>query len=245
MEAFSELTKESLKLYIYCLVDPRDEKIFYIGKGSDDRVFQHSRGLAEKSITSEKIDLIKDIIQEGKAVQYYILKHGIDKDNQNKAYEFESFLIEFMEFQGFAHHFTLSNIQGGYNSLINGIQTVEELEAIYGSTEVPIEYFINSDYKLLIININKTKSYKSLYDATRSSWKLSESRVKNVDFVLSEYHGVVRAIYKPTKWQRTANMKRLEFEGYEVNEGDIYNYFIYKKIPKKIGNQNPIRYINL
>lgn len=63
MDHFSEKSLKALgKCYVYGLIDPRTNKIFYIGKGSDNRVFDHEKE-AEKSLTSEKqkIDTIKDI----------------------------------------------------------------------------------------------------------------------------------------------------------------------------------------
>lgn len=42
MEAFSNEVKEKLKFYVYRLVDPRNGRTFYVGKGKGDRVFaQH------------------------------------------------------------------------------------------------------------------------------------------------------------------------------------------------------------
>ena len=44
---FDQITSEKLKFYVYCLIDPRDDKPFYIGKGKGNRVFEH----AESSTT--------------------------------------------------------------------------------------------------------------------------------------------------------------------------------------------------
>mgnify|MGYP006960999387 FL=1 len=41
MNKFSNKSIEELGFYVYSLVDPRDGKIFYIGKGCGNRVFQH------------------------------------------------------------------------------------------------------------------------------------------------------------------------------------------------------------
>ncbi len=40
-EQFSQKTQEELKYYVYTLIDPRDNKIFYVGKGKGNRVFYH------------------------------------------------------------------------------------------------------------------------------------------------------------------------------------------------------------
>jgi len=66
----------------------------------------------------------------------------------------------------------------------------------------------------LIININKTynngkrknKNKDSIYDrqniyeATRGWWRLDISRANNIDYVLTEYKGVIRVIFKPQRW---------------------------------------------
>lgn len=38
---FDEKTKQKLKKYVYMLIDPRDNRPFYIGQGVNDRVFDH------------------------------------------------------------------------------------------------------------------------------------------------------------------------------------------------------------
>jgi len=38
---FDEKTKEQLKSYVYLLIDPTTDEPFYVGKGKDDRVFNH------------------------------------------------------------------------------------------------------------------------------------------------------------------------------------------------------------
>ena len=41
---FSTSIIEKLAYYVYCLIDPRDGNIFYVGKGVGNRVFHHALG---------------------------------------------------------------------------------------------------------------------------------------------------------------------------------------------------------
>lgn len=43
LNSFDQRTIEALAYYVYALVDPRDNKIFYIGKGKGNRVFLHAK----------------------------------------------------------------------------------------------------------------------------------------------------------------------------------------------------------
>lgn len=38
---FSPEVESKLQYYVYALVDPRTDQIFYVGKGVGNRVFQH------------------------------------------------------------------------------------------------------------------------------------------------------------------------------------------------------------
>ena len=39
---FSAIVEEKLEWYVYALIDPRDGRLFYIGKGKGNRVFAHA-----------------------------------------------------------------------------------------------------------------------------------------------------------------------------------------------------------
>ena len=58
---FSELAKEKLKYYVYSLSDPRNGEIFYIGKGINNRVFEHELEVLSNSNEKDKILRINGI----------------------------------------------------------------------------------------------------------------------------------------------------------------------------------------
>ena len=248
IQDFSPRTEEALKYYVYLLVDPRDKKIFYVGKGKGDRVFAHVHCALTSDEESDKLNTIRDIESCGQKVVYYIVRHGMEED---EAFLVESVLIDMLTFRDFASVANITNIQAGHRQFDRGIKTAEELEALYNGGELNNADFVD---KLLVININGTYNLKNerhpnIYEATRKSWVLSPNRAQNVQYVLSEYRGVVRAIFVPKKWDHEVdNPKRWLFEGYEIteqNNPEIYNRYINKRIVKAKGVQNPIRYYNV
>lgn len=245
---FSPLTEEALGYYVYLLVDPRDNKIFYVGKGKGDRVFAHVHGAIATEGESDKLNTIRDIQRAGLEVRHYIVRHGLE---EKEAFLVESVLIDLLTFRDFSSVANITNIQAGHHQFDRGIKTAAELEALYNGGVLE-EHSITD--RVLVININKTydrhrDEENGLYDATRKSWKLSPNRAQNVQYVLGEYRGVVRAIFVPERWNHEEdNDKRWMFEGYEVteqNNPEVYHRYINKHLPKAKGTQNPLHYYNV
>jgi uncharacterized protein len=63
---FPQIVLEHIGSYVYRLVDPRDGKTFYIGKGAGNRVFEHAGEAASLSDrASLKLDRITEIEHRG------------------------------------------------------------------------------------------------------------------------------------------------------------------------------------
>ena len=75
MNKFSNKCIEELGFYVYSLIDPRNNKIFYIGKGSGNRVFQHCEAALQEDEESLKLNLIRVIFASGSKVDLFILRH--------------------------------------------------------------------------------------------------------------------------------------------------------------------------
>ena len=239
---FSTPSIEALRYYVYILVDPRDNKIFYIGKGLGNRVFQHLECAIKEDAVSEKLDIIREIRSEGLHVKHFIVRHGLDEDD---AFTVESVLIDLLSYSNFSNIKSISNIVSGHHQWDKGIKTVDEIEGLYTCERLEVSDFVHN---VLTININATYNIKNerhpnIYEATRKSWVLSEQKLNGIEYVLSEYRGVIRAIFKPTKWIKDG--KRFMFEGFEVSESEITDIYLNKLVPKKDpGMANPIRYFN-
>lgn len=240
MNEFSQTTIEELKFYVYVLVDPRDNKIFYVGKGVGNRIFFHAFCSLDETLESDKLNIIREISQSGNTVKYFIVRHGL---TENEAFLVESVLIDFLSYSDFFTIKSISNIQAGHHQWFKGIKTVEDLEILYACEPLNLH---DIKHDIMTININKTYNIKSdfhpnIYESTRKSWKISEHRLSQIEYVLSEYRGVIRAVFRPTKWLRIGD--RWMFEGVEVEDEEIRDIYLNKAVPKKQkGTANPIRY---
>lgn len=194
--------KSALEYYVYALVDPRDNKIFYIGKGVGDRVFQHCACAIDSDEHSLKLDTIRQILAEGLDVKHYIVRHKLTEE---MAFIVESTLIDLLTYNDFNTERVLTNIAAGHHQWDEGIKTTEEIAAIYDCAKAKI----NPNETLLLVSLNKSYDQKKakgvyvrpdIYECTRKYWPIAKSRLNEIDYVLGVYRGVVREVIKPTKW---------------------------------------------
>ena len=244
---FDEKTKQHLGYYVYFLVDPTINKPFYVGKGKDDRVFNHVACALESEIPNDKYDKIREINSLGKTVGHLIVRHGL---SEKEALEVEAALIDTLDFLENG----LKNISGGHHSIEKGLMTSDEVIRIYNAE--PLNS-ISSD--CIIININK--QYKrgsgkdAIYNATKEIWTIDKKRIPTLKYVLSEYKGLIVEVFKVDNWYEkergynpgTKSFGKTKvaygFEG-KVAPDEIRNRYINKSIAhKKVkGAASAIRY---
>ena len=261
MEKFSEKSLLALgECYVYGLIDPRNRKLFYIGKGTGNRVFEHeNESLNNPDSEKLKLKTIASIHSAGLEVEKIIINCNL---SENEAFAAEAALINALNYIG---NVRLSNIVAGHHSA--EALTVEDFEIKNGAEELK-----ESDikHKVMIIKINKlysrNMSDEELYDIVRGIWKASLERAKSIDYVFGVYKSLIVAVYKPTQWYRYRDQKdkmqradietvltganRIFFcdENYETGKPlDKYQeFYLYKSIAAlKINQnaQNPITYI--
>ena len=84
-----------MKFYVYELIDPRNNEVFYVGKGTGNRAYVHQYIVEKygKDVTnnSDKFNLIGDILSDGLDV---IVKKVFKSNDEALCYEMEDKLIQ-------------------------------------------------------------------------------------------------------------------------------------------------------
>lgn len=262
MEEFSE--KSLLLLgdyYVYGLIDPRTNQIFYIGKGTGNRVFEHEKeSLNSPKSHNLKLKTISEINSLGLNVKKIIINSNL---TESEAFAAEAALINAFNY---VNNIGLTNIVAGHNS--TEALSVEDFEKIYGAEELCEE---DIKHKILVIKINKlyrrNMPADELYDSVRGIWRASMSNARSVDYVFGVYNSLVVAVYKPTQWYKCKEApekrprqdeiltsqaeNRIFFvdENFELglprDENEIFYYGkSIARLKLNQGAQNPITYLN-
>ena len=229
IKEFSNAVCERIGYYVYILKDPRNDTIFYVGKGNGNRLFQHVQCALENATDSDKYNLIREIHKDGKEVEHFILRHGLE---EKLSLEIESTIIDLLGIEN------LTNSVKGHDTWERGLKTVDEVFQHYDAKAVTF------DEPCIIININRLYtrgiSAQKLYDSTRASWIVGTKRDR-AKFAIASYRGLVREVYEIEKWQ--PNGDRWEFIG-KIAEDEIRDKYLNQSLENYIkkGGQNPIRY---
>ncbi len=245
IKKFPPSIHKDLKSYVYIYIDPRNDEIFYVGKGKGDRCFSHLLEDSEK----DKVKKIKDILSDGLEPKIEIVIHGIEDDQTVK--RIEASIIDCFDIEN------LTNIQRGYHSKEFGRMSVEQVVATYQAGKAVVTH------QVIAFKLNATFRYGldpiRLYDVTRHSWKLGERKNK-AEYAFAVYQNIVQEVYKIEHWlpqNSTLNTKTTDFDfNEEVNNDrwefvgniastEIRDQYLYKNVSEYIkSNQNPVAYIN-
>ena len=261
MDKFSEKSLLSLgEFYVYALIDPRSNAIFYIGKGTKNRVFGHEKeSLISPDSEKSKLQIISEIHAAGLEVKKIIINSNL---TEAQAFAAEASLINAFNY---VNDIKLTNIVSGHHS--SEALTVEEFERINGATELTKQ---DIKHHIMVIKINQLyqrgMAEKILYNSVRGIWRASKERVNTVEYVFGVYNSLIVAVYKPSRWYvckdapdklprkdivltpKLENRLFFEDEGFEkgLAMDDNEQFYLGKSIARLKVNQsaqNPITYL--
>lgn len=241
MGKFSPGVAENIDYYVYRLIDPSNDKTFYIGKGKGNRMFAHAEGKPklEKGETRKtvKLNVIHKIQKAKQEVNYRIHRHGM---TEKCALEVEAALID---------AYKTKQVKGHDSD--RGESTVEQLEVRYAKRKM----IIDPQHKLLFIKTKWTTvdDHGCVYEAVRRAWKIDRNRANRANFILAIIDGVCAGIFKSSSWiispgdeKKSKREQRSEFRGDTVLSKNITDRYYNKVVPDEIwkpGATNPIRYV--
>lgn len=233
---FDTKTCHELRYYVYMLVDPRTNTPFYVGKGMENRVFDHILQALDScpDTKNEKFDTIKSIYNSGLEVEFLIVHHALCEES---AFLIESSLIDVLK--KVKVDVKLTNIQSGHD-VEHGLKNDVEIRGMYNT-----EFIDELPENCVVININK--KYRSgaksedIYNMVRGDWVIAKCRLDKVKYVLAEYKGLILDVFKVSEWDEVNRKYQSKTKGErerirhrftkDAIEEDFKNKFIGKKLP--------------
>ncbi|MBZ4203181.1 MAG: hypothetical protein LAC70_08640 [Methylovulum sp.] len=231
----------ALGFYVYAYIDPRDESVFYIGKGVGTRATDH---LLDKS-ESKKVARINGLLAAGFEPRIDIVAHQLRDDLE--ASRVEAALIELIGVD------QLTNLVRGRFSTDYPRRSLVDFIMEHAPQSVEV-----TDPALLI-RINRQFKYgmsaQELYESTRGIWVVGERR-NRAKFAMAVYAGVVLEVYEIESWHRAGSTdyatrvqaelakqesKRWEFLGHVAFES-IRSRYIGRSVAHlfRAGQQSPV-----
>lgn len=252
-QQFSPYVTEQMGFYVYLLRDPRDSVVFYVGKGTGNRVFAHAQDALLADVDTQlslKLDRIREIHDSGQSVRTEILRFGL---TSREAYEVEAVAIQLLQDLPKA---ALTNLVSGHHVGARGWMSTADAVTVFEAPPAP-------DITEPVLMIRPTQlwypgmSDDELFEVTHGWWVLNPARASSASHVLSVSRGVVRAVYRPDEWRaqkhgdrgfdpdNSGGKPRWGFSGalspdafaHAVTGTDVSRYF-------SKGAQNSVRYLN-
>ncbi len=215
---------EKNKYYVYCLVDPRDNEVFYVGKGTGNRVFDHEKYALgqinkEKLFSKKELDnndrksflsdknlkvlKIQDIFKEEKEVKRIIINFGL---TEKEALASEATLINFFKI---VKSKELTNKLSGHGNVGDIVENIEEMfgfEAISKNDIKTNELILAVKIKdAFCLDKDESKDYqnkkddKNLKSRTLGRWNIAKKNLDNIKYIIGIHTGAENAVVSAYK----------------------------------------------
>ena len=175
---------DTKKYYVYKLVDPRNNKPFYIGKGSGKRVTQHEKE-AKLGYIHPKCDIINAIIKDKLEVVREIVQYF---ELEADAYAYEKQLIKEIGLKNLTN-LVPGGVLPSYARLNKGIRNDVELVKLIAQFIKKVE---SHNYFVFRLGTFETEIPKSKLESMIKIW-CDKLKPRGNDWILSEFkkHNVI------------------------------------------------------
>lgn len=238
--------------YVYVLVDPRDDLIFYVGKGTGQRLLAHGYEAllqADPGPRSGKVARIREVRNAGYEPRIDVVRHGL---TEQEALLIEASLIDCVG--------KLTNKVAGHGAA-EGRSSLKELVSRYGAT--PIDPGASP---VLLVRLGHWKEQREeiesgifrsghgyrddmtpeeLAASTRAWWVINPATVerRGIRHAVAVHDGVTRAVMIIGDWGRRGN--RRAFGATPLTHGPVFDEWVGplgRRVTFKKGSQSPITY---
>lgn len=183
-----------LKYYVYALRDPRDGKVFYVGKGKGERINAHVREAgADPYSERAKLRTINEIESVGRSVDLLFLRTGLEDENT-------AFIVEQAVIDAFAADgHPLTNLVRGHHSGQHGLAMLQAVVARHRAVPCP-----PIPHPVIMLKIQNgwrpDMNEQEVYDKTRGHWRIASWARDQAQYALGIAYGIVRGAYRIESW---------------------------------------------
>jgi len=204
--------------YVYALRDPRDNKVFYIGKGTDDRVFAHfdeaDSAQANNFAWTAKLRRIVEIWEASLDVEWWIVRHNLQTlpSSPVDSFDVEAALIDILEI---SKNGPALNDIAGHRKATRGMLSEETVDALATSPVGPTSPF----QRVFIFPIQKALDKGiNVYDATRRLWAVSSAfrAPPPPALAIGIGNGVSKGVFDNVNWTKDPTSGKWEFTGNDI-----------------------------
>lgn len=228
-DGFLPAVTESLRSYVYLLIDPRSEDTFYVGTGTGDRCFRHldeARRGDDGAATT-----VREIEAAGHRVRIDVLRHGLDATTAAIV------AAAVTEVLGLADLRARDDARSPAERV-----SVGDLNARYGAKPITID----PDHRVVLIRIPKAfrrGTDHQRYEMTRGWWRAGARR-ERAQWAFAVDEGVVRAVYRIDGWEPARAGNCWGFRGHR--DHDMERSYLHGDVSGYLTSDSPLplHYVN-
>ena len=219
IRAFDANVAKKLGDYVYALREPRDNKVFYVGKGVDNRLFAHldvaDKALLNNGPWSAKLRRIVEIWEADEDVEWFIVRR--DLAQSVTSYDVEAAIIDALEIS--QNGPALNDVVGHFSNS-KGILSSENVEALATPRVNP-----TSSYKtVFVLPIHKAREQgRNVYDSMRSWWSVSPVLQSSANaLAVGIDNGLSTGVFSITNWLPAPQAAgKWEFNGTQLSNHEL------------------------